>query len=447
MFVAKQPDRRFVALCLAGLALIPYARLTPFHFVWDGGVPLERIAWQPLTIRDVPLNVLLWLPFSFGLAGVLASVSSPVAAPPLTPPEGRGSGVPSPRGRGLGRGTAVLLISILLSIALEATQLFLPDRVPSVADVAANAAGAALGLGLFRAWEMGWRRALGRVTPRLLLAGLALYALGAALLTNYLHRSVRLDNWDTSFPLVIGNEAVGRRQWSGRVDWLDIRLYSGDSSALTGFYRFDGAGPFEDEAQLASLPPLNWREGPATPQHGQGVTVGPGEWLATDGPFTAFSEAARQTNRFGFMLSVASADPAQRGPARILSISADAEQRNVTLGQEKDALIIRLRTPAGGENGQKPEVLVPGVFSDGRTHLIEVSYRAPILTVSVDGPESTGLSLAPGAAFFAGFVRENRWPIILGGDPHRYDWAYWSLVGGLGTLLFGGLALARRLVD
>jgi hypothetical protein len=57
--------------------------------------------------------------------------------------------------------------------------------------------------------------------------------------------------------------------------------------------------------------------------------------------------------------------------------------------------------------------------------------------VTVDGPESAGLSLAPGAAFFAGFVRENRWPVVLGGDPHRYDYAYAAIVVGLAVLLFG----------
>uniref|UniRef100_UPI0035ADCC05 VanZ family protein n=1 Tax=Promineifilum sp. TaxID=2664178 RepID=UPI0035ADCC05 len=358
MCVPKQTGRRFIVLCLAGLALILYTRLTPFDFTWAGHIPFERITWQPLTIRDVPLNVLLWLPFSFGLAGVLSSVPSPVAAPPLTPPEGRGIGVPSPRGRGLGRGSAVLLISILLSIALEATQLFLPDRVPSVADVAANAAGAALGLGLYRAWEMGWRRALKRVTPLRLLAGLALYTLGAALLTGYLNRSVRLSNWDTSFPLVVGNEAVGKRQWSGRVDSVALAAGLADSPDFVARFDFHGAAPFAD-AGGSSVPPLVWDEGPTTLQDGGGVNVGPGEWLTTGVAFAGFSEAGRAFNAFAIQTMVASADPAQRGPARIVSISADAERRNVTIGQEEDALIIRLRTPAGGENGQKPELLVP----------------------------------------------------------------------------------------
>ena len=166
---------------------------------------------------------------------------------------------------------------------------------------------------------------------------------------------------------------------------------------------------------------------------------------ATETPFAFFSEVARKGDRFAITVRAATADPAQRGPARIVSISADAERRNVTLGQEKDALIIRLRTPAGGENGQKPELLVPGVFADGRSRLITVRYDAPMLWVTVD-EEEYALSLAPGAAFFPGFANENRWPVVMGGNPRRYDYAYAGIVVGLALLLFGGLVVARRLV-
>ena len=74
---------------------------------------------------------------------------------------------------------------------------------------------------------------------------------------------------------------------------------------------------------------------------------------------------------------------------------------------------------------------------------IVVTYDAPTLRVSVDDDEYT-LSLAPGTAFFPGFQTANRWPVALGDDPHRYDWAYWAIVVGLGLLFFGGLAAAKR---
>ena len=435
----KKPGLWFGLIALGALALNLWLRLTPFDFVWDGRVPWERLSLAPLTLRDVPLNVLLFVPLGFGLAGIVTADGRP--------PTAANKASLSGGGRWSAAG-GLLAISLLLSAALEAAQLFLPERAPSVADVVTNGLGALLGVGLYRAWAMGVGRALRRyATGRNLMLGLGIYSLGVALLTGYLYRSVRLSNWDTSFPLVVGNEAVGRRQWSGQVEWMSFTWPNNDSMTMYGEYQFDGEAPFEFLTALeTTLPPLNWREGPMTAQDGNGVTIGPGEWLATETGFSSFSAAAREANGFSITVSAATADPAQRGPARIVSISADAERRNVTLGQEKDALIIRLRTLAGGENGQKPELLVPGVFADGRSRLIIVRYDAPILWVTVD-EEEYALSLAPGAAFFPGFANENRWPVVMGGNPRRYDYAYAGIVVGLAVLLFGGLVVAHHLVE
>ena len=437
----------FALFALATLAMVLVnlrLRLAPFDFVWDGRVPWERITLGPLTFRDVPLNVLLFAPLGFALAGLWAL--RPGAAGSRRPADEEARGWRAAVSHRPSTMAFVLLTSLAFATALEAAQLFLPERVPSLTDVVADGLGALLGYALFRAWAMGFGRALRRyVTARSLLLALALYLAAAALFTAYLYRRAHLSNWDTSYRLVIGNEAVGRRQWSGRVQWLEFDLYSGDSLVTSGVYRFAGDAPFADMAQGSNLPALNWREGPASEQTGDGVTVGPGEWLATDGPFGTFSTAARQSNRFALRAGIATAARDQRGPARIVSISADAEHRNVTLGQVGDNLIIRLRTPAAGENGQKPEVLVPGVFADTRQRTIGVSYRAPLLRVTVDD-RSYALSLAPGAAFFPDFTTENRYQIVMGGDPHRYDWPYWGIVVGLAALLCGVPAAARLLL-
>lgn len=417
---AKRKPGRWVALvCLLGLALVVYARLTPFDWQWGGRVPLERISLAPLNFRDPPLNVLLVIPLGFGLAGVLSR-------------GGRRSGV-LPR---------LLLMGLLLSTALEAAQLFLPERVPSPADIAANGVGLVLGYALYRAWEIGLGVTLRRyVTGRNLAFGLVLYIVGAGLFTEYLYRSARLSNWDTSFPLVVGNEAVGKRQWSGEISRLMMEAQCNGRVVSLAAYDFAGEAPYENAAEGEQAPPLVWREGPATPPAGDGVSLGAGEWLATVEPFGRFSEAARDCSRIVVQSTVATVDPTQRGPARIISLSADAERRNLTIGQERDALIIRLRTPASGENGQKPELLVPGVFADGRRRDITVEYDAPMLRVTADGEEHA-LSLAPGLAFFPNFATENRRQVRMTGEPRRYDWAYWGLLAGVAVLVFGGAAVA-----
>jgi glycopeptide antibiotics resistance protein len=228
----KKPGLWFSLISLGALALNLWLRLTPFDFVWDGRVPWERLSLAPLTLRDVPLNVLLFVPLGFGLAGIVTADGRPPTAANKASLSGGG------RWSAVG---GLLAISLLLSAALEAAQLFLPERAPSVADVVANGLGALLGVGLYRAWAMGVGRALRRyATGRNLMLGLGIYSLGVALLTGYLYRSVRLSNWDTSFPLVVGNEAVGRRQWSGQVEWMSFTWPNNDSMNMYGEYQFDG---------------------------------------------------------------------------------------------------------------------------------------------------------------------------------------------------------------
>jgi hypothetical protein len=283
------------------------------------------------------------------------------------------------------------------------------------------------------------------ITWRIWLLGLTLYALGVALLTDYLNHSVRLSNWNPSFPLVVGNEAGGGREWLGSFRYLIFDAYDESDKLFSADYTFEGEAPFANRTG-DDAPPLDWVEGPINVQRDDLVILGPGEWLATDGPFAKFAESVQRDDFFFISIGMASADQTQRGPERIVSISADADHHNITIGQERDALIIRLRTPASGENGQKPEVLIPGVFvsSDWRNQNITIRYNAPLMLVWVDGAEYA-LSLAPGVAFFSGFMTENQWQITMTDDAHRYDWAYWGIVVGLGVLLFGGLAVARRI--
>lgn len=428
--ITKRAYRWFVAITLAALALNAILRLIPFDFVWDGHIPLERIRWTPLTFFDIPSNILLFLPLGFGLSGVLAGRNrAPGGAPNI--------------------GRRVLATGLLLGLALEAAQLFMPERVPSVADVISNGAGALLGYTLFRVWAMGVGQALDRyVTPVNLLLGLVVYALAAALLTVYLIDRARLANWDTSFPLVVGNETTGDRPWSGSMKSLQLGDRCSDplppNSSI--YYEFSGDGPYEDSSRRGQEgPSLVWAEGPATPQGDGGVTVGPGQWLISHEPPSEFFIYARSCNDIEISAKgVSTSDAAQSGPARIVSISNGLRLRNITLGQEGDALSIRLRTPAAGDNGRKPEMLVPGVFADQRPRDIYVRYSAPMLVVWVD-KELHSLSLAPGVVFFANFKQTDHWLITMDGSPHRYNIAYWALVLGTAAAIVATLVVAKRL--
>lgn len=427
---AKQTYRGFVAITLAAVAIIIVLCLSPFNPVWHLPIPFDQIQWKPQNIFDFPRNILFFLPFGFGLSGVLAHHSQ--------------KDIDS-----LKIGRRVFVAGMLLSVIMESIQLFIPDRVTSLADVAANSIGALVGYGLFRAWEMGIGRALDRyITRRNLLFGLALYVIGSALLTVYLINRVRLTNWDTSFPLVVGNEVTGDRPWQGSVQSLMLNVRCDDPlpPAVSVDYDFSGEAPYKNISRSGDEPSLNWSAGPVTPQAGDSVTTGPDEWLITTGPFENFSNYASHCHHIVINTIVTAANPAQSGPARIVSISADSYHRNITLGQEDDALVIRLRTSAAGENGYKPELIVPGLFAERQPKDLWVQYSAPMLVVRVNNNEEKyGLSLAPGVAFFTDLKSDNdHWTITMDGWSHRYDIAYGLLVVGVALAMIGMSVAIRR---
>lgn len=424
MPATRKPNRWVVVLWLAALVLILYLRLIPFVFVWHSRIPVERIQWQPLMLLDVPFNILIFAPFGFGLAGLLARGDAARAAGPA-----------------LGR--RVVLAGVLLSALLEATQVFMPDRAPSLADIAANGIGVLLGYGLFRAWEMGIARALQRtVTRRNLLLVPALYALGVALLTAFLYRGVHLDNWDTSFPLIVGNEATGDRLWRGWMGSLTMEAGNSDHRAFFADYALEGDVPYEATARKGFAPPLVWQAGPATPQDGRGIITGTDQWLMTTESFSDFSEVARQTDRFAIHMEIATANPQQRQDRRLVSVSPDVYNRNVSVIQNGDALVVRLRTLANGKNGHRPEASVPGVFTDTQPRRITVAYSAPMLRVTVDG-QLFALSLGPGMVFFSDIKQGNYWLAPMTGNPYRFD-IYYGLIMVVPAVALAGFLLAAK---
>ncbi len=117
----------------------------------------------------------------------------------------------------------------------------------------------------------------------------------------------------------------------------------------------------------------------------------PGIELISNGIVTSVSPATQLYHSLvsspGFSLEVwiAPSDLNQRGPARIVTYSLDKSLRNLTLGQERDALVLRLRTTETDLNGRRPQTVVDDVFSTvDPTHLV-VTYDHTKTSVYVDG--------------------------------------------------------------
>ncbi len=347
----------------------------------------------------------------------------------------------------------MLAIAAVLTVGLELVQLFMPERVSSLADIGANLVGALLGILFYRMWEYGIVRAIvDYATPARIALAAGLYAAFVAAFTLFLTNSVRLDNWAGEFPLALGRELTGERPWRGTLEdlfFLDRALTEAEvAAAFAGTlppdtladYPLTGAGPFADSRGV--LPPLQWRG--AAPD--AGAVVGVDAWLETDSSAAAWSNPSAAASAFTVGVTVLPERPRQRGPARIVTISADTSQRNLTLGQQAEDLTVRLRTPSNGENGQRPEMVVPGILGDGQQHQIIVTYDAPLLAIYID--DETGrhaVSLAPGLALFRDFARQNRWLLPVPDSPETFNLYYWLLMVGPALLLLAAVLLIRAL--
>jgi hypothetical protein len=105
--------------------------------------------------------------------------------------------------------------------------------------------------------------------------------------------------------------------------------------------------------------------------------------------------ACRSTNELSIEAVLAPANTNQFGPARIVSFSIDPYHRNFTLGQDRDRLVLRLRTPSTGENGMRPETRLCQIQAGRRQHVL-VSYRDGSVVCYLDGREVTRSSAVRG---------------------------------------------------
>lgn len=97
-------------------------------------------------------------------------------------------------------------------------------------------------------------------------------------------------------------------------------------------------------------------------------------------------KACKETNQLTIEAIITADNVKQGGPARIISFSSGPMSRNFTIGQDKDRLVIRLRTPATGENGTEPEVGLCTISAGKPVHLV-ASYSPGELICYVDGKQ------------------------------------------------------------
>ena len=396
-------------MCILALTLFPYDFFfaeTIADFTW---AELRERAYRPILMPlEFSANIIMFVPLGFGYA--LRLQKKTIAAFWI-----------------------VLSISFATTFTVEFLQIFLPSRTPSHTDLIANTLGGGLGFVLWRYWQpllqSRWVRqiwGLQAIAHRTLIKPLLPYwqhikprpktqrSIIVIALCSYCCLTLwgtfalrsdnpwGLSNWDSTYPLLLGNEIKGDRPWSGQISNVQIYAQQLDSAAIQqllntperplekatpiAHYPLSGTAPFAD--QTAHLPDLVWQGQPPASTAiapAQPVSFSPQRWLETRSPPTALVQQVKAAEAFTISFTVKTASDEQSGPARILSISKGPYYRNLTIGQKGSHLSLRLRTPITKENGQRPEFVVPNVFSStAQPHQLILTYSANRLALYVD---------------------------------------------------------------
>ncbi len=369
------------------ILFILVATLFPFNFSLPDGFSIETILtrFQQTTthLGDQIKNVLLFLPFGFGLMCLLQKT----------------------RLRIITKLIVVLLASFSLTCTVEILQVFLPSREPTFADLVNNTLGGLLGFICFYFLIFkiinyaSLLKSKKRLSIKQLILIFLLYIAISFIVPIPLQSATSFCNWDLNYPLLLGNEQTGNRPWQGYISEFYItdqaiskeevsKVFSDQGSVTEGdsllaYYQLNGSGDSYPD-RTKHLPNLTWRGQPTKAQNEKGVFVSSSHWLETATPVTFLNQRLHKTAEFTIGTTVATANTTQKGPARIISISSNTQERNLTIGQEGSDLIFRLRTPLNGENAQYIRQIVPNIFADTNLHKIVLTYADSVLHVYID---------------------------------------------------------------
>ena len=85
---------------------------------------------------------------------------------------------------------------------------------------------------------------------------------------------------------------------------------------------------------------------------------------------------------------------------RSISLSLDSYQRNVTLAQQNNQLIARIRTPATGVNGAFLAIGSAKKLELNRSHRAILTYQNATISLYLDQTEPSYIKLRPEVTFF-----------------------------------------------
>ena len=376
MAEVREAERRRGLVVVWVIVAIGFATLWPFRFVAPSSADWFRlliVGWGRSGMLDMIRNVVLFVPLGIAIARCYEFRARPVH-----------------------RVLTTVATAVCVSYGVELLQTFLPSRFSSIFDVLANVSGAVVGVAAYAlvAPDRSWLRA-------------PAYFAAVCALSVPLHRLTLLDGWDTSYPLVFGNEANGVRPWRGRIEEVcfadrgfDVPTFDSMAGpvscqrlkpAIVREWVAADTGPSSDGVR-----DLSWT-GPGTPVKPGALSFQPDAWLWSAAAGRELATKFKETDAFSVLAIFATDHLDQTGPARIVSLSADADLRNFTLGQDRRDVIARLRTRVTNPNGTGRELRVRNVLTGTGSHWALFTYDGSTECLTVDGQVEC-VSLSPGIA-------------------------------------------------
>lgn len=390
-------------IVICSILIILVATLYPFEFSFENGFKLTSVIGKfkqtSTHLSDQIKNLFLFLPFGFGLMCLLHT-------------------------RRIGtilKLVIVLASSCILSLLVEVLQAFTPSREPTVADIINNTSSGFLGIICFYIWNfkvIGYVSAIIEknkkiISNKQIIAIFIGYIALSLLVPIGLQSTTNLSNWNLDYPLLLGNEKTGNRAWRGYISDVYIadkaiskkeveKVFSDKNSlnnlgkSLVAYYPLNGEYGYSD--RTGNLPDLtrggtlNNRSTQRLPMRVRvarqrlGVFLNALYWLEAE-QVKSLNQRIRQANQFTIGATIASTG-LENKLGRIISLSNSTTERNFSLEQRDEKLVVRLRTPLGGENATYIMNYVFDVFTDRSPHQIVITYTGSVLQVYIDKLEN-----------------------------------------------------------
>jgi glycopeptide antibiotics resistance protein len=399
---------RILIVSLAGilcLTLFPFRFDAAFRHPAGASAFLLGPSSKHLPFWDWFLNILLFLPFGFGLSAQL-------------------------RKREVRR-TVILGVAFaagaITSYAVEFLQFYIPSRNSGWDDLPPNIEGTLAGslllillgeplLGLLTKWEL--RLDAGLSIRRVWLI-VAAYLVVWFSISIPLQLMTRLSDWDASMPLLVGNDATARHAWKGQIYRLQIwrravpddlarkltagEVAPGEDAGLLASYEFTGSPPYQD--QRKTLPDLAWISStPPPPRDAKALDLDGSSWLRSAAPMSGLAAELKSTHQFAVRAVCAPANVAELDQ-RVISISSASGWPNLSLRRVGASLVVWFRNPISLRQEQL-NWNVRGVFAPGKVRDILVSYDGSTASLYVDGEKIfPSYHLSPGAGLVREFYR------------------------------------------